>query len=168
MKVLFLDVDGVLNSYTLIHKVHTDKHAMDKELWREEHVDKLAVRRLNKILELTGASVVVSSTWRKIHSLHELRVILQRRGFKYPERVIDVTPELWRDDAGNRLYRGHEIQAWLDGFPKDVTSFVILDDDADMVHLMPMLVKTSMETGLLDEHVDAAVAILNRGEKASV
>jgi hypothetical protein len=59
--------------------------------------------------------------------------------------------------------RGQEIQAWLDGAPRygiEVESFVILDDDSDMVHLADRLVKTSFETGLLDEHVDRAIAML--------
>jgi hypothetical protein len=43
-----------------------------------------------------------------------------------------------------------------------VESFVILDDDADMEHLLPRLVQTSMDDGLQDRHVEKAVEILNR------
>jgi hypothetical protein len=64
--------------------------------------------------------------------------------------------------VGEERGRGHEIQAWLDARARRQTieSFVILDDSADMAHLLPRLVRTPFATGLGDEHVDQAVAML--------
>ena len=39
--------------------------------------------------------------------------------------------------------------------------FVILDDDSDMAHLMPRLVRTSFDAGLTWEHANAAIAMLS-------
>lgn len=60
--------------------------------------------------------------------------------------------------------RGHEIQDWLRHRAErrdDVEAFVIIDDDSDMDHLLPKLVKTTCATGLLDEHVEAAARLLS-------
>ena len=56
--------------------------------------------------------------------------------------------------AGARSRRG-----WIRR-PRHPEAFVILDDVADMEHLDDRLVRTRFETGLEDEHVEAAVAIL--------
>jgi hypothetical protein len=40
-----------------------------------------------------------------------------------------------------------EIQSWLNSHP-EVSAFVIVDDDEDMAHLMPKLVKTSWHSGM--------------------
>jgi hypothetical protein len=61
---------------------------------------------------------------------------------------------------GTRRCRGNEIQAWLDAVPV-VKTFAILDDDSDMGHLLPFLVRTSGQTGLQPEHVEQAIKLLN-------
>jgi hypothetical protein len=57
------------------------------------------------------------------------------------------------------LTRYQEIQTWLDGLPEPPESFVILDD-IDLERLTDRHVRTSPETGLLDDHVETAIAIL--------
>ena len=56
--------------------------------------------------------------------------------------------------------RGIEIQTWLDENP-GVEKFIILDDDSDMVHLMPHLLQTDGEFGLTNEIADKAIKRLN-------
>ena len=148
MKVIFLDIDGVLNSWAW-----TDKEGERESFPGWNKVDPEACARLNRIVEATGAKVVISSTWRKALRLSEIRGVLAKCGAKVD--VIGATPVLWKP-------RGLEIQSWLDG-PDDVEAFVILDDDADMEHLVGKLVQTSCATGLMDEHVDRAIAVLNGG-----
>ena len=70
--------------------------------------------------------------------------------------VLDCTPFI-----PHKRGRGQEIQRWLDAAPP-LAGLVILDDEADMLHLAPWLVQTSFETGLLDAHADAALAMLER------
>lgn len=55
--VLFLDIDGVLNSV----------ETMRSGRWNAgtETLDPENVERLDRLIQLTGAVVVVSSTWRK-------------------------------------------------------------------------------------------------------
>jgi hypothetical protein len=135
LKVIFLDVDGVLNSRG--KWAGCDLANLTDSGTR---IDPLAVARLKRIVDATDAKIVVSSTWRLNH-FDDLRIYLWLHdGLR--NRVIGATP----DHHGQP--RGSEIQEWLDSHPGGaVWSFVILDGDADMVHLMPRLVKTDSSTG---------------------
>lgn len=148
MKIIFLDIDGVLNSHQWIraneHLLKTQQLSMHVDL------DKEAVARLERLVKQTEAKIVISSTWRIVHSLSSLRDILGRHGFT--GEVIDKTPKL-------NIARGLEIQQWLDKNP--VESFVILDDSSDMAHLLNKLVRTSFDDGLQDKHVEAAIELLS-------
>ena len=138
MKVVFLDFDGVLNTTTT-----TPAYALEAGL----------VALLNVIVKLTGAKVVVSSAWRAIEGLPYCVAHLERSGFQ--GEVIGATPE--RNKVSDP--RGLEIQAWLDEHP-EVEAFVILDDEADMEHLLPKLVQTSFEHGLTEADVEKAARLL--------
>lgn len=157
MRVLFFDVDGVLNSerWMLAQPKHTNfVRALDPE----------AVTLLAEIVCRTGARLVVSSTWRRMYSLTTLREILVESGFPAPCPIIGTTPVLHR--TPEREVRGHEIQAWLDAAAGDeafelAEAFAILDDDSDMAHLLHRLVQTDFKTGLQRVHVERVVTLLS-------
>ena len=125
-------------------------------------IDPQAVERVNRILQATGAEVVVTSTWRINRTRTQLCDILAAHGFK--GIVRGMTPRIPATKAGvENGTRGLEIQSWIDNAPNfgvTVESFCILDDDSDMNHLMDRLIKTSMVSGLLDEHVERAIEML--------
>lgn len=166
MKVLFLDLDGVVNSADYMeHRRHLPRPT-------QHSIDAPTVPRLNAITDRTGAKIVISSSWRLARypdhdpgPVWRLRRILAAHGVTGD--IIDVTPHLLEQVPGwvigKGRERGYEIQAWLDGHP-EVTSFAILDDDSDMVHLALRHVKTSWKTGLLDEHVERVIAMLSDAE----
>lgn len=144
MKIIFLDIDGVLNHKAIFTEFQRVVDVVDPE----------CVRRLNTIHARTGAVICVSSTWR--HRMANTERVLKAAGLKVP--IIGKTPDLMSEP------RGAEIRKWLE--EKVVESFVIIDDDTDFdAELTKSFVKTSMEDGgLLDHHVEAAVSIL--GAKA--
>jgi len=153
--VLFLDVDGVLNS-----RVHA-KDCLCKD--SGFGIGLVHLTQLVRILRETGASVVVSSTWRKLGN--RLRDELARHGDAgafVSSRIIGRTVDGYAvglERHEGRVLRGTEIQAWLDEHP-DVESFVILDDDSDMGHLMHRLVHTTFHEGLTAERADKAISML--------
>jgi hypothetical protein len=154
-RIVFLDVDGVLNSY---HHVEDSLHLRGMA---HAHVEQLA-----RILRETKAKVVVSSTWRKwgLEAGARFHDELQNRhgaeGELILSRTIGRTVDGYADglprDAERRVLRGTEIQHWLDTH-EPVESFVILDDDQDMGPLMHRLVRTSMANGLTPELADEAI-----------
>ena len=152
MKILFLDFDGVLNSADYFKSV-AKQPTLERPL---DHIEPLAVERLNEILTRTGAAVVISSSWRILASFKELtKEMLVPRGFLFSSRVIGETPRKGRQ-------RGDQIRAWLDAVVVDPHDYVVLDDDSDRGSIpRHRWVLTNSATGLMDEHVERAVFVLN-------
>jgi hypothetical protein len=150
MKILFLDFDGVLNSWRYFKDAHTAGRTLQTP---QDQIDPKAVRWLNEIFLKTGCHVVVSSTWRRLHRMPDLRGWLKQAGFT--GAVIDRTPSI------NDVDRGVEIDAWLKAHVRlPVESFAILDDGSDMAPHMDKLVLVDARKGLKPKHADAAVALL--------
>lgn len=151
MKILFLDMDGVLNSEDWYNSRAKEPYEGKlSELC--SMIDPDAVARLNDILRQTHCKIVLSSSWRCMEPITMVDRALKMRGLK--TTLLGATPSI-----GNP--RGGEIQAWLDIAGPGVERFVILDDSDDMVHLAPKLVLTTFSHGLQDEHVERAVKILS-------
>ena len=145
MKIIMLDIDGVLNS--------TQGEIMHHRRNCENHFSlcPIACSNLQWILDqVPDVAIVISSTWRIYHSPKELRLILKMNQIS-GERIIDTTT----NEPG---IRGQQIQAWLDKNPVD--QFVIFDDDLDMGHLLPRLVRTNPKHGLMLEDAEKAVRML--------
>ena len=183
MKIIFLDIDGVLNGYNkwtyLIIDVsrffHIPVNVMRKYL-KVFGVRKRYVKRLSKIIKKTNAKVVMSSSWRGAfwNLPYENKSDNQKRLVdllnQYKIEVIDITPRL--NDK-----REDEINWWLNNNNfGDINSFVILDDESfDLQSFVgKQLVKTSSvkegsmiqglsyeDTGLKRKHVKRAIRILN-------
>ncbi len=141
VKIIFLDVDGVLiNRASLLQKKGFD------------NPDPNCVERLNKVLERTGAMIVLSSCWRIGRTVIECRDLMSQFGVT-KGKLIDRTP------VNHDWIRGQEIAAWITEYEKhrDVDKFIILDDDSDMGDLLPYLVKCKFELGLTDEVTDECI-----------
>jgi hypothetical protein len=123
------------------------------------------VRCLNKIIEKSGAKIVISSTWRHAHPKHlNLIEFLKEQGVK--GEVVGMTR------IGDSAHRGIKIHAWLEDWKegvlpssfntsimnKKIKSYVILDDDN--VRPLDRLVRTTFEYGLEEIHVAEALRIL--------
>jgi hypothetical protein len=155
MKIIFLDVDGVLNS-----KDKTFGHT-NMVPYGPEQIEPSCVAALDAVLDQTDAKVVISSSWRHVFDFKRIEAILVKRGLRNRGRIIDATSQ----DASAR---GDEIQHWLDLNDEEarlgggaVTSFVILDDNGDMEHLRDRLYKLDSDTGLTMDDVPHIVALLN-------
>ena len=158
MKVIFLDIDGVLN--------YTNWYISEKyqELqWNEDNeidVDPLCSERINNICKKTGAKIVITSDWRI--SWYSTTMRLERGGIN-PEYIIDKTPEhLWNTPPMFDRSRGSEIEHWLMLHP-NCDGYVIIDDRTDFkenqlnnfIHINPMY-------GISNDDMEKAIAILNK------
>lgn len=148
MKVIFLDIDGVLvnrTSFTL-PRLKLEGHTLSYHT-----ADPSCIALLNRIVAETEARIVVSSVWRGL-GMQRIKDIF--KAWDADVQIVGLTAEI-RD-----AIRGVEIQAWLDA-QADVESFVILDDDSDMDELKHRLVETEAMLGLTPADADRAIAILN-------
>ncbi|NEN87383.1 HAD domain-containing protein [Paenibacillus elgii] len=145
MKIIFLDIDGVL--VTSRHMVQSKKyfgHAFDPE----------CVRSLQEILEKTEANIVVSSSWREGRTLKQLQSIFELNGIK---KVVGMTPII------EGAIRGKEIKEYLNDILKnglEVDKFVIIDDEEEMGELDDHLVETSFESGITKTIADMVIHFL--------
>jgi len=163
MKVIFLDFDGVLNSskWFAANKQRITESTSLLTRGRAE-LDPESIQRVLSIIAATGAAVVISSSWRNLHTMAEISEMLPELAVHF----VDKTPDLNKIDSDRDIgcWRGHEIAFWIQEFEKkngQLDSFLILDDDSDMLpHQKTNFVQTNWEVGILDTHVEQAIKIL--------
>jgi hypothetical protein len=154
MNVLFLDIDGVLNSAKYINVIYERnisyiKSGSEYRESMDDVMDPECIKRLNKITDITKASIVISSTWRIKYrkNLYGLCEELIARGIT--GKIIGMTPIL-------NMKRGDEIQKYIND-NKCIDKFVIIDDNGGMGNLSNYWVRTEFAFGLQDEHVEEII-----------
>ena len=155
MKVIFLDFDGVMDTAYYDHVL-----AKEGKPGSDEYgiiFDPNSIQNLKHIIDMTGADIVVTSSWKYFMSYKDFLDMWEAR--KLPGFVTDVTPNI----HGSR-FRGDEIEAWL----KDCRSecqYVILDDlgaDNFNEHQHQRLLVVNPFYGIDEEIADRAIRLLNQ------
>lgn len=148
MKIIFLDIDGVMNSEVYHSTLNTKKKG-----WRR--FDPNAESMVTKLVEEFNAKIVISSLWRFVVK-KELAAELKAGHLIYYLHLDWKTPII---EPG---HRGKEIKLWLDEHP-DVTEFVILDDDNDILEEhRSRFVRTDYYDGMQAEHYYKAREIFEK------
>lgn len=152
MKVIFLDIDGVVNCW------NTKERAPSRVVGVEQRL----ISHIKKIIEATGAKIVLSSTWRKAWAFHlnddkdwgYLRDEFAKQGIDF----FDYTPS--RKDSR----RGKEIEEWLENTKHKIYSYVVIDDEIFDIRNFHKghIVKTSFDTGITLHNANMAIKILNK------
>lgn len=185
MKIIFLDIDGVLNGYNFLEYfgwglVCRIKNEKLKDWYRRKTdvcgIHKRKVKRLAKIVKRTNAKVVLSSSWRfaywniphkdKSGDLKKLYDLFS----EYNIEVIGITG---KTKEGKR---DEEILTWVSSH-NNIKNFVILDDENSFLKYFwdnPCFIQTSSvpngkliegcwreNTGLKRKHINAAIKYLN-------
>lgn len=149
MKVIFLDIDGVLNC---------DRYLIENKC-RGIGIDPTRVLLVSDIVRASGAKIVLTTSWRSHWSENpeECDVLGREINEAFAAHGLSVyskTPRLG-------YARESEILAWLDEHP-DVTRFVVIDDmwlkddalDACFVHT------SGFRGGLCEDEALDAIEIL--------
>lgn len=162
MKVVFLDIDGVLNSnfWNATHQ----REISDGTLIDEEKVKTLAT-----LVNRTGAKIILHSGWRfwfdaKLQPLRaeaeRLVERLAKEGLSLDGLTPDRTTEEIRRTKKFSLVKADEILAWLK-LHDDVDGWVVLDDlDLHNCQVELHQVKTDQRIGLTVDDVKLAEKIL--------
>lgn len=141
MKIVFLDIDGVLNSEMFFNNKCMDDNEMI--------IDPVPVNRLVNICKNnTDVRIVLTSLWRQGDIS-----LTKKRLCKCHENIIPLIP--YMIDETIRRYdrnRGKEIKQWLRNCPMHIDSYVILDDD-DFDIDDENLIKVDSYYGLYGENV---------------
>lgn len=171
MKVLFLDIDGVLNGH------EWDDEAKSCNIRRE------CVKHLNRVVRETGCRIVLSSAWRYIVIGDDMTL----KGFGYMLR----THGLLADCASRNLIVGHtraddpscdpadlkideravQIREWLAEWQRlgravvPVAAYAAVDDEEQgfALHGIPAVI-TDGKLGMTAADADRLIEILNATE----
>ena len=150
--IIFLDFDGVVETiYWEKDKDGSWSYNIHK-YGRDELNNKQAIGWLNKLYSKVPYDIVVSSTWRIGMTLEQLQILITKSGFNSEIKVIGMTSILHQQ-------RGLEIQKWIDD-NNFRGKFVIMDDDSDMCHLLPLLVRCDCQLGFTIYDYQKALRLL--------
>lgn len=161
MRVIFLDIDGVMNSQeSFLEDYKSRDNGKDTGKCRRccgELFSRGAVETLQEVLNYSpDIKIVISSTWRN-RERNEILDVFNDNGIDISDRWIDITPWTFKKKESEKyseVERGYQIQEWLDdNKDKNIEEFVIIDDDQDMAHLLTKLVKTRWTEGLTKKHL---------------
>ena len=145
MNIIFLDVDGVLNTYSGFGGI--------------SYLEPNCLENLQKLVRATNAKIVVSSSWR-MHDSARKKLIETLKDYDLDKDVIGWTPILGTFTVGPS--RGHEIWTYMSTLLNWPDNFIILDDDKIyMDDFLPNLVKVNGWVGLTEENVKEAIAKLS-------
>ncbi len=165
MKVIFLDMDGVMIDENT--SIYEGKHFDDYLKYTFLLNDKFKI--LKTICDKYGLSVVVSSSWKvgneKPETWEECRSLydLINKFKQYNIPFAGVTPSVPNPELpwGQKMWKEFDIQAYL-FLNRDVTHYVIVDDafENDLDSLKDHLIKTKYNEdgigngGLLPHHIN--------------
>jgi hypothetical protein len=150
MKIIFLDIDGILNCEDAYRAGHCQYVEWIWEDGRKDHYQRFcswSKELLNRLIRETGAKIVISSTWRLsgIDFMKKVWELEEMEG-----EIIGITPSMRTKDI--RIPRGMEIDYFLEndlGFKhvnwdektqrkymdkSGLENYIILDDDSDMLY----------------------------------
>ena len=153
-RLIFLDIDGVLNSTRSVIGLKGTAHPAyrddTKGVEGPEFLDACAVGMIRDLCKRCDAKIVLSSSWRRLGNY-------ERIGQDLDLPIISQTPCLdQRRDDGSMPVRGDEIKRWLEIHCHNKgldPSYVIVDDDSDMLpEQIWRFVKTDCNNGMLYSH----------------
>lgn len=154
MKLIFLDIDGVLNSHGQLD------------------FEPDCIEQFNRILAATEARVVLSSSWRylmldqegcpKSMTLSGFATMLRTHHVKGLHLIGHTEPDEAIGDEGP--FRGPLIRKWMkDNRHKEWQRYVVIDDDNDGISECSLpFVMTDGNKGLTVESANDVIRALNR------
>lgn len=169
MDIIFLDVDGVLNSMAYFKWLKETGNTLHKN-GEYNDISDFHLQMLAKIYHICDAHIVLTSTWRELDdetdmNCYPMYQYLVDSLAKYDMKIMSKTPVVG-------MNRPLEIVTWLNNrVDKHEIRFVSLDDDYPLEKykeqgIEDCLIRTRFfcnelsEGGLQQEHVDKAIKIL--------
>ena len=176
IKILFLDIDGVMNGYEDVWDEHVDDEDNQQEEVEEYLFKQDKVNRLKEILKQTKCKIVLSTTWRRTEAAKkQLKEDFIKQGIEWNDIYIGDTPILDYhyvdlDQEDDLCQRTFEIDSYLKAIEERyiVDRWCAVDDmrldygkrSGDIID--GHFVMTDGSTGITDTDVLAIVKILNK------
>ncbi len=164
MNIIFLDIDGVLNS----QKYFIEQHSKILELYSNENYDNSIalkterqmlnidinkVNILKEIIDITNSSVVITSSWKSLSTFPYIK-----------NRLIDIGIPIIGITKDNNENRGEGIKNYIK--ENNIDNYIIIDDEIFKDYddeILSKLIKTSFyENGLEEKQKIKAIRMLNK------
>lgn len=160
--VIFLDIDGVLNS-----NFWNNSH--QKEISDGKLIDKEKIRLLAKLVKNTNAKIILHSGWRFWYNSNlepirkeseNLSRLLQQEGIVIEGMTPDFSTKEIRKSRKFSLVKASEILAWLSEH-KEIDKWIVIDDlDLHNPEIETHQIKTDSSIGLTIENIQKAENLL--------
>ena len=158
MKVIFLDIDGVLNSKEFLKNN------------QNEVIDRSSVSILKKVIDKTGAVIVMSSGWRLWFDDN----MMPEDGYsqclydilcEFDIKLFGKTPDFSTNEIRTKKTFSHvkakEITAWLSEH-KNFDKYVVLDDLLlKSEEINSHLIRTNAQVGITEDDAKRAIIMIN-------
>jgi hypothetical protein len=152
VNVIFLDIDGVLNSRRSVVSGYRQAPVDDGVSARmASRLDPIAVGLVNRLAVIADAKIVICSAWRVGMTVDGLQKLLGSAGL-ISERLVGFT-----DNKPGM--RGEQIARYLSTYP-NIKNYVWFDDEDDKLPGQN-LVQTNCENGLCWAEYAAACKIFS-------
>jgi hypothetical protein len=185
IKIIALDMDGVVNSDFLItewlknkerelKENITDKDKLNLQIKKSflkefnnstELIFNELAQRINTICNKTDCLIVWSSTWRKLEKYKDIKKakkMFNRRNL-IGDRLISYTPQIGMSWAGH--CRGSEIASWINNNEEyEIIKCAVIDDREDAGYNLPINAKffwIDPYIGITDDNVEQIINYLN-------
>ncbi len=155
MKVIFLDIDGVLNDNNTYNTDRTPVGFCG--------IEDRFIALLKEIIDQTGAIIILCSSWKDFWEDETFpdKKYLDEKFDKFEMKIAGITKDDW-------VNRGEGIFNYLTE-NKDIENYVVIDDDIfgdyEEFGILDHLVKTEEEFGITKEDVLKAIEILNKKDE---
>ncbi len=156
MRVVFLDIDGVLNAdCDFGGKSKPNPYVSSDDGNRYCGICRTHVKLLKKIVDRTDAKIVLTSSWKNDYNDYIRHGYFNRVGKYLHNKLrafgLSIYDTTIKYDFSGGKNRGYEISQWLEDHP-EVDKWVVLDDekfsDYDFLKITPNLILTDSEYGL--------------------
>lgn len=175
MNIIFLDVEGVLNTKETYQRAYQKQGYMPMI---DVEIDDFRLIYLKEIIDKTDAQIVLSSSLRHFFIKENDKVIpTSLKGKKLYDKLSKYNIEIYDTTPTTQENREEQIKGWLEN-RDDIESFIIIDDDPTQFdEYLDKLIQTSTERqnyllsfmkesiGLCEEHIEQAIKLLNSKEK---
>ena len=144
MKILFLDCDGVLNNKATL--------SAGESCWL---LDDNCLLLLKEIVDKTGCSIVLTSTWR----CYDKGKSALKDAFSKHHIPLWISQTKDLNSSGGDRPRKEEISQWLidNGIDLFDDKIAILDDDVDACLVEDWFFRTFFKDGLTKEITDSVI-----------
>ena len=158
-KILFLDIDGVLNTDSHMKENWAGRQVPDYSIYIQSEL----VGQLNRVMELVpDLEIVIHSSWGRILDRKTITAALKKKGFAYARSIYGLTPKKMSSE------KVHELSAWLADH-QSATEWLILDDQdvgfdflgVRYARSKQLQIRPEPETGLTPELADKVIGFFN-------